>query len=252
MESMKKRLSAIVTFHNEGLFAHTALLSYATARSRARSLGHEVEFVLIADRADELTRAVLESHATLDGSELHVHTSLGDVAAARNAGVAVASGEYICTLDGDDLISRDYFSKHLEMAASCEEHTILHPEMVVSFGKYNAFNWQVDQEGEYFDAQSLLSVNPWISAVFGHRKVFQEVPYVPCYPAKTGFGFEDWYWNCETISAGMVHRLAWGTAYFYRRKSTQSLNESNIGNRTLMPKSRLFDAVLQPRAESAR
>lgn len=234
-------MSAVVTFHGEGVLVHATLRSYIQSRRLLRQEGADVELVLVLDNADDATRQFVIGHPDLDGSERVLEVGVGDPALARNIGVANASGEHICILDGDDLISRRYFILHLEGALKLGREAILHPEMVVSFGMYNAFNWQVDQEGPYFDADSLLSVNPWVSAAFAHRSIFESVPYRACSPSTTGFGFEDWYWNCETIARGFQHRLAWGAAYFYRRKLQGSLNEASIAMKTMMPRTALFD-----------
>ena len=237
---MTPHLSAIVTLHNEGVLAHTAMNSYLLSRKFAKDEGYRVQLVFVLDNADSQTKAIAMSHPMLDGSETFVETTHGDLALARNSGISASAGDYICTLDGDDLISRRYFSCHLIEAAKNDRRVILHPEMVVSFGMYNAFNWQVDQAGEYFDKDSLLTINPWISAAFCRRETFQEAPYRACYPRTTGFGYEDWYWNCETISRGFVHRLAWGAVYIYRRKLHGSLNEASHGMRSVIPPTKLF------------
>ena len=238
---MTPHLSAIVTLHNEGVLAHTAMNSYIQSRKFARDEGFRVQLVFVLDNADSQTKAIAMSHPLLDGSETFLETTHGDLALARNSGVSASTGEYVCTLDGDDLVSRRYFSCHLIEASRNDARVILHPEMVVSFGMYNAFNWQVDQAGEYFDKDSLLTINPWISAAFCHRETFEETPYRACYPRTTGFGYEDWYWNCETISKGFVHRLAWGAVYVYRRKFYGSLNEASHGVRSVIPPTRLFE-----------
>jgi len=233
-------VGAVITFHKEGIFAHSALRSYALARQIAADEGVDVRFVLVLDNADEETRRIVKAHPDLNGSEQLVEVSVGDAALARNAGIVVCDTDFICTLDGDDLISRRYFADHYKATLSLDENVILHPELVVSFGMYNAFNWQVDQAGPYFDRNSMLTINPWISAAFARRKVFEQTPYAPCFPTTTGFGYEDWYWNCETLAKGNEHRLAWGTAYFYRRKFSGSVNETSRSLNVVMPKTRLF------------
>lgn len=233
-------IGVIVTFHREGILAHTSLRSYLLAKRVAAAEGIDVRFYFVADNADDETLRILQGHPELDGSEELIRVTVGDSALARNAGIAVADSDYLCTLDGDDLISRTYFVEHLRAAKALDKNSILHPELVVSFGMYNAFNWQVDQDGPYFSRQSLLIVNPWISAAFAHREVFERTPYAACYPTSTGFGYEDWYWNCETVAKGNTHRLAWGAAYFYRRKFSGSVNENSRSLKAVIPKTRLF------------
>lgn len=240
MNSLNHSVGTVVTFHREGILAHTTLRSYFLARRVAAAAGVDVRFYFIADKADAHTISVLRNHPELDGTEQVLEVDVGDLALARNIGVQAADTRFVCTLDGDDLVSRNYFAEHARQLAQSDEGVILHPEMVVSFGMYNAFNWQADQTGPYFSRESLMTVNPWISAAFARHEVFERTPYAPCYPTTTGFGYEDWYWNCETVARGHVHRLAWGTAYFYRRKLAGSLNESSRSLNAVMPKTSLF------------
>ncbi|MEN5356177.1 glycosyltransferase [Stenotrophomonas maltophilia] len=238
---MSCQLSAIITFHREGILAHATLRSYLLSKERAREAGVNMELVLVLDNADAETTRIVCGHPALAGNELIIETTVGDSALARNVGVDRCSGAFVCTLDGDDLISRDYFQRHVEYSAGMAENAVLHPEMVVSFGMYNAFNWQIDQRGQYYSRESLLLINPWISAVFARRNVFSEIPYLACYPGTTGFGYEDWYWNCETTAAGYEHLVVPGTAYFYRRKFSGSVNETSKALQVVMPPSKLFD-----------
>ncbi len=237
----KPDLTAIVTFHAEGLLAHAALRSFALARANAQAQGVSVQFVLVLDRADETTTEVVSRHPDLNGSEKLLAVDHGDLAFARNAAVAQSDGEWLCTVDGDDLVSRSYFTKHVGECRRVGAGSVLHPEIVVSFGKYNAFNWQVDQAGEYYDPRTLLTANPWISAACAHRSVFEQIPYARCQPSVTGFGFEDWHWNCETIASGLIHRLAWGTIYLYRRKNAGSLNAVSHALSSVMSRTAFFE-----------
>lgn len=240
----KTDVSVVVTFHNEGVLAHASLTSISQSCRRATDSGMKVELILVLDKADSLTVSSILNHPKLDGEEVVIHVTNGDLALSRHSGIDSANGEFICIVDGDDLISRDYVERHFREAQNHGENVALHPEMVVSFGMYNAFSWQVDQGGEYFDKPSLLMVNPWISAVFARKSLFEAVPQVQIDTKKTGFGFEDWCWNCETIAAGIEHRLAWGTVYMYRRKFVGSMNENSRVAKAVMPPNSLFNASL--------
>lgn len=239
-------LTAVITFHREAIFAHAALSSYLLSRARAARAGLDVAMVIVLDNASAETSRVVRGHPGLMGDELILDASVGDSALARNLGIAHASSEYVCTLDGDDLISRDYFERHVQMARATPGRVILHAEIVVSFGRDDFFSWQMDQRTMPFSRDMLISENPWVSAAFAHRKVFLEVPYVACYPQATGFGYEDWHWNCQTTADGFEHIAVPGTAYFYRLKEAGSVNAVNSALRVVMPPSRLFDAWEAP------
>ncbi|MEG2803312.1 glycosyltransferase [Stenotrophomonas sp.] len=243
---MSPVLSVIVTFHQEGILAHAALRSYLLARASARTAGIEVELVLVLDNADAETLAIVCGHPELLGDEVLVMAAVGDAALARNQGIAQATGKYLCTLDGDDLISRDYFQRHVQLAERTPGRVILHPQVVVSFGMDSRFTWQLDQRTMPFSPDLLLSENPWISAVFARREVFTDIPYVACLPRQTGFGYEDWHWNCQTVAAGYEHVAVADTAYFYRLKPSGSVNTSSSALGAVMPPSDLFGRWVCP------
>lgn len=237
---MVPSLSVVVTFHREGLLAYAALRSYLQARAQAQQSGQLVEFVLVLDNVDAETAAIVRGHPDLQGDELIIEASVGDSALARNLGLARATGIYACVLDGDDLISSEYFQRHLTFAAGVGGRIVLHPEVVVSFGRQDSISWQLDQHTMPFSADALLSANPWVSAVFARREVFIDVPYEACFPARTGFGYEDWHWSCQTVASGYVHRVVPGTAYFYRLKESGSVNATSNALQVIMPPSDLF------------
>ncbi|MDT3457104.1 glycosyltransferase [Stenotrophomonas pavanii] len=237
---MNTDLTAIVTFHREGLLAHATLRSYLLARNRARERGIDVQMLLILDNADHETAEVVRNHPDLAGDELILDTSAGDCGLARNIGVSHSSGTYVCTLDGDDLISRDYFQRHVEYARNVPDSTILHAELVVSFGGTEHYSHQLNPVTMPFSNDLLMVVNPWISAIFARREVLQQIPYVACFPRLTGYGFEDWHWACQTLAAGLEHRVVPETAYFYRVKSSGSMNQNSAALRAVVPPTRLF------------
>ncbi|MGE6332033.1 glycosyltransferase family 2 protein [Stenotrophomonas sp. NPDC077659] len=243
---MAAELSVVVTFHREGVFAHAALRSYLQSRQQARAAGSRVQFVLVLDNADEQTTVIVRGHPDLTGDELILATSFGDPAMARNMGIERADGTFVCILDGDDLISRDYLQRHLDAAANAPARSVLHAEVVASFGKWDGFGTQIDQRSMSFSPDMLLNANPWISAVFARREVFSEVPYVACRPDQTGYGYEDWHWSCQTVAAGFEHLTVPHTAYFYRIKQAGSVNANSTAVQAVMPPSDLFGRWGQP------
>ncbi|WP_313457091.1 glycosyltransferase [Stenotrophomonas sp.] len=237
---MNTDLTAIVTFHREGLLAHATLRSYLLSRNRAREHGINVQMLLLLDNADSETAAVVRHHPDLNGDEIILDTSAGDCGLARNIGVSHATSTYVCTLDGDDLISQDYFQRHVVYAREAPERTILHAELVVSFGGTEHYSHQVNPLTMPFSNDLLMVINPWISAIFAPREVLEQIPYEACFPRQTGYGFEDWHWACQTLAAGMEHRVVPETAYFYRVKPSGSMNQNSAALRAIVPPTRLF------------
>lgn len=99
------RLSVIVTFFElEAVAAHTLT-------SLRRAAHPDIEFILIDDASDDGTWDVLTRGAeTLPGSQLHRNELNLGISATRNRGIALAQGDYICYLDGDDFVNADHYT----------------------------------------------------------------------------------------------------------------------------------------------
>lgn len=234
-------VSAIITFHREGVLGHPTLLSIERCRQHAEARGITVEFVITLDNADDETRRVVTTHPAIRPCDRIHEVSFRDLSSCRNFAIGEARGRYIGTFDGDDFFSRNWITRCVELIREQGEHVILHPEMMLAFGGWNAYWWQVDQLGEYYRRGALLTTNYWNACAFAVRDVFDRCPYDVSRVGEAGFGFEDWHWNCETIAAGYVHRTAPRTVRFERRKEGGSLNVAHQMAGAVIRPTRFFD-----------
>ncbi len=232
-------VSLLITFHGEGVLAHSTLNSIERCRRYAEAAGITTEYVWVLDAINDETREVLMAHPAAGGNVQIVEVAHRDLGASRNSGIQVVRGEAVAILDGDDYFSTNWIERAWFYLKEYGDQAILHPEFVVNFGAHAAYCWQVDQAGQYYEQDGLLVNNYWTSWTFAKRSVYLACPYSVTRPLQTGFGYEDWHWNCESIAAGYEHRLAWGTVGFYRRKKT-SLVTSTAASGAIVPSSRLF------------
>ncbi|MDR1477039.1 MAG: glycosyltransferase [Rickettsiales bacterium] len=68
-----------------------------------------IEVILVDDGSKDGTGALCDEYARSDGRVRALHQKNGGVAKARNAGVAMARGEYVGFVDADDWIERKMF-----------------------------------------------------------------------------------------------------------------------------------------------
>lgn len=228
-------VTLLVTFHREGVLAHSTLNSIERCRKYAEAAGISTEYVWVLDSVDDETREVLMAHPAVAGNVKIVETIYRDSGASRNAGVQAANGVAIAILDGDDYFSTNWIERAWACLNEYGDSAILHPECVINFGAHLAYCWQVDQAGKYYEQDGLLLSNYWTAWVFAKRSTYIECPYSVARPDQTGFGYEDWHWNCETIAAGYEHRLVWGTVGFYRRKRTSRVTATTILGAIIKP-----------------
>lgn len=233
-------VSLVITFHNEGVLAHSTLNSIERCREHANNEGISTEYVWVLDSPDEETLRVIECHPAKKHNPTVVLVNHKDSGASRNAGIHAAKGVAIAILDGDDYFSKNWITCSWKYLSEHTNKVILHPEFVINFGAHAAYCWQIDQDGGFYNKNGLLTGNFWTVWTFALRDTYLRYPYPITYPTSTGFGYEDWQWNCETISAGYKHRLVPGTVGFYRRKAKSSLVETTTALGGLMPPTELF------------
>lgn len=241
-ESTPSLISAVVTFHGEGLLGHKTLLGLERLRRFANQRNIAVEFVLVLDSADSETTRIVRSSPVLRDSDQIVEVANHDQGASRNSGVAAARGEYVCVLDGDDYYSENWFVEALNTVNAKQGAVVVHPDYVVCFGAVHSIGQVLDLDRTPdYPLANLFSVHPWVSSSFAKRDIYLRHPYLRSDSKQTGFGFEDWHWNLEVLAEGMRHVSAPHTALFYRRKSSSSL-VGHHEQRVLVRPSRFFDA----------
>jgi len=233
-------ISCVVTFHSEGLLAHKTLASIARAIRYASDASINVELVVVADRASHETVSYLERCKWLPAGTRILHAEHGDPGLARNEGIQAACGKYVAILDGDDLYSQDWLLEALRLNRT-NPSFVVHPDYNIYFGAERTISRHPDQRDASFRSWQLLTENAWTALCFARRQVFIDKPYAPT-PPSSGFGYEDWHWNCDAIAAGLVHVVAPGTAHFIRLKLSGSRNAEALEQSRVIRHSTLFDS----------
>lgn len=217
-------ISAIITFHGEGLLANKTLFGLERVRKFTEVNNITVELVIVLDAADyETTQAVKTNPIVRKGDKILevFNRDLGD---SRNSGIAVATGSYIGIFDGDDYYSENWLTSAFKVVKDKEGAVIVHPEFTISFGVAHAVgdSFDMDDRKDY-SLVNCFSINPWTSCSFGKKTIYTNYPYCRTDSKDTGFGYEDWHWNIELLSHGIRHVTAKETALFYRRKAVSML-----------------------------
>lgn len=238
---MRPNVSVIITFHREGLLAHKSLLSLRRCRRVAAQERITVEVVATLDRADDETSRIVDAHHASGVIDRVLRLDCGDLGLSRNAAIEQATGEWILICDGDDYLSADFIVRCWH---SVEGRTgvIVHPELIVTFEAEAGLWWQTSSLEADFDASCMLVTNPWNACSFAERATYLQTPYLLARPGESGFGFEDWHWNCETLALGYPHLIAKRTVHYVRKKNVGSLNNAHAVNRALIAPTRLFSA----------
>ncbi|WP_288121719.1 glycosyltransferase [Microbacterium sp. 69-7] len=225
-------LSVVVTSHGEGRLLRPTLRSVAAAIERLIAEGESAELVIICDNADAPTRHEATRFAESAPSMFSVrveHVSLGESGAARNFAAHNALGEFIAYVDGDDLVSSNYFADSVALLRESDHPIVLHPELVMSFGARSLL-WRTESTRTHeIDYRDLIRRNLWPASCVTLRSVLVSIPYRSLAP-EAGYGPEDWLWNIDTSAAGVVHDVAPNTVFFYRVRESGGVNNRHAAS----------------------
>jgi len=222
-------VTCVVNVHRESHLVTPTIKSVQRARKFASACGIDTILVLVLDKTDEDTRSVVCQQ--VEESDKVLEISKGDLALARNEAIKSAESEYVTFLDGDDLWCQtwivDCFAKASRDGGDC----VLHPEYNIYFGNDASHVLKhVDSESERFEFEYIYRQNYWTALSFSKRTVYERFPYKKN-TILDGFGYEDWNWNYETLTAGIKHKTVTNTAHFIRRGKDEGslLDRTNSG-----------------------
>lgn len=223
-ESSQVSLTVVVTAHAEGRLLRPTLRSIAAALTALD--GDSAELLLVCDTPDEETLTEVHRWLDLPGLPFPVRmhaVTVGESGASRNEGAQAARGEFVAFVDGDDLVSANYFAVALRTLREADEPTIVHPEHIVSFGARNLL-WRTESARDHdISYRDLVRHNLWPSSAVTRRSVYLATPYRSL-PPEAGYGPEDWIWNIDTSAAGVPHDVARDTVFFYRVRESGGVN----------------------------
>ncbi len=120
---MKSKLSIIIAAYNVRDYIVECLGSIIS-----QSLS-DIEIIVIDDGSTDDTGQILKEFARRDGRIIYISKQNGGLGSARNAGLDIASGEFVGFIDGDDLAHPEMFSylygltqEYAADIASCLHH----------------------------------------------------------------------------------------------------------------------------------
>jgi glycosyltransferase involved in cell wall biosynthesis len=195
MSAARPLVSVIVPAYQAEAYLDAALIS-------ARDQNYDqLEVIVIDDGSTDRTAEIAAAHGVRVLSQPN-----GGPAAARNAGVAVARGEFVTILDADDIWPRDRLSQQVEYMRE-------HPEVGIVFGLTEMFltpNQERPAHRPVFDEGERVPGHP--STMLVRRDIFELIG---------GFDeslrlSEDVDWLARAVDAGVRTGRLERTLLYYR------------------------------------
>lgn len=230
-----------ITCHGEGLLLYKTLRSIKACSNKLKDKGVTSEINLIADNPTAETLEFLNSgNSILDGVKLYT-VEFGNVSDARNYIIDKSNGTYVALIDGDDLVSDNYLVQCKDVIDANENDVVVHPEVQIQFSAddINQYGYwrMVDSEDTLDYRLMLVQYNQYPSTLVAKKDVLLRVKYLR---PNNGYGYEDYSYNLDMLAAGVMHKIAPRTVFFYRRR-VDGMQNVHLRESTLLRKTDLFD-----------
>ena len=179
-----------------------------------------LEVILVDDGSPDNCPAICDDYARRDARVRVIHQSNQGLSAARNAGIEVATGDFIAFVDSDDYISPTYFEAAMQAFEQDKELDIVQLPMLARFNTKNAtriapattavVHGHENVIPEWFARQGYLYAYSQLKVV--RRQLFDSVRF------PVGKTFEDMHIMPQILKQGhAIAFVAHPTAnYFYR------------------------------------
>jgi glycosyltransferase involved in cell wall biosynthesis len=189
-----------------------------------------LEIIVVDDGSPDRSAEICEAYAAHDRRIRIVRKPNGGLVSARKAGVAVATGEYLGFVDGDDWVGSDFFECLHEHAASARADLVISGHVRDFFGKREVIPPRTalgayDREGVL---EALLPVAIYNGVFFQHgvstyvwNKLFRRsaaAPFVRDINEEIVMG-EDAALTYPYLAASSRVCVCGPASYFYRQRS---------------------------------
>lgn len=121
------KVSVIIPVYNVGKYIRQTVQSCLDQTLR------DIEIIAVNDGSKDDSGEILDHLSELDSRIIVLHQNNAGVTKARNAGIAIATGEYIFLLDGDDYLEKDALQQ-MYLAAEKNDADYVVGDFLIDYG----------------------------------------------------------------------------------------------------------------------
>lgn len=232
-------ISVVLVAHHERHLLYRSLRSLKRCQNYAQGYGVKTELIVVMNDTDPETLEMMQRWKETFLPDKIVLISFDNLGEARHAGIDQARGDYVALADADDLFSNNWLYESFITLKTEGPKVIVHPEYNLLFGNYNVLYHLPNQQDPSTDIRDLLFNHLWSSLIVTDRSLFNKLRFTRLVPA-SGFGYEDWLFNCQAIILGYTHITAKRTVLFYRRTES-SLSTAFLRDNSIIPDNDFFE-----------
>jgi len=177
------------------------------------------ELIVVNDGSPDNTSEVVKEYMSTHAHVKLVEKTNGGLASARNAGIAVATGDYIMCLDADDILTKDAIKEHVKL---------MDDKSVVTCG----LMWFGNAVGTFRPKGATLETLVKSNSVYCNsmfpRSAWGDVKYDESDIMR--LGLEDWLFWIELADKGYTFKTNDYIALLYRKHGSNMTNTTTHPN----------------------
>lgn len=204
----------------------------STLDSVLHSTCQDFELILVDDGSTDGSGAICDRYAADNKCIRVIHKSNGGVSSARNAGLDVARGEYVCFIDGDDIIHPQLFAEQVRAIESGDYDFSMVMMRMVRSDECDALVGKRWTEQEMSSCCRVISQRDYMQCLYakGEKSIQYQGPWCKLYKrdfiAEERFvktGSEDTEWNNRmTLKMRRAVQIVQEMYYYVYRASSAS------------------------------
>ena len=173
-----------------------------------------LEIIVVDDGSQDLTADVVKWYAGLDPRIKYIWQQNQGSAAARNTGIKASKGEWIVTLDADDVIKPTYVEQCLKVADADIICTAMQ-----RFGAETSIH-EFSEEPTHYEFTIANQIH--VASMY-HKKVWEDTG---GYDIKMGSHYDDWEFWIHATKLGFEVKSIKQPLFMYRKHGRSMVNEA--------------------------
>lgn len=186
-----------------------------------------LEIILVNDGSTDACPQICEDYAAQDQRIVLIHKKNGGLSDARNAGLAIATGDYISFVDSDDLLSLDFYQILLQTLIEKEADII-----ECEYRKFKSLNELKILKNTHHQLSKIYQTEIALELLM--KEYLKQVVWNKIYKKEiiNGFQFpknrinEDEFWTYKVFGNAKTIAKIDKELYFYRQQETSIMGKS--------------------------
>lgn len=229
---MKPKISILVAVYNVGEFLPHCVETLLVQTYQ------NLEIILIDDGSTDNSAEICDKYAELDERVRVIHQKNQGLSAVRNVGIKKATGEWVCLVDGDDFVKRDYVEELYRTAVEGDAEVAVCGFVTTPDGAKERLQTRVlsgeEAVRELLVEQENYQIVSWNKLY--KKKLFDGIKF------PVGEKHEDSFTTYKILRAATRVAIADEALYFYRQREGSIMNEEELEER-LQTKLRVAEAA---------